>query len=64
VLRGGELVYEVPSLAESRDVAFREVRSLHPSIRRLTNPHVFPAGLEERLQARRSAWIADRRGER
>jgi nicotinate phosphoribosyltransferase len=64
VLRGGELVYDVPSLAESRDVAFREVRSLHPSIRRLTNPHVYPAGLEERLQARRSTWIADRRGER
>jgi nicotinate phosphoribosyltransferase len=61
VFRSGDVVYEPASLSESQAFVTREVRALHPSIRRLTNPHVYPAGLEERLYERRKAMIAEER---
>lgn len=57
ILRGGELVYEVPPLAESRQLAKRELASLDPSIRRLANAHRYPVGLETRLSERRTAMM-------
>ncbi len=62
VLRGGEQVHELPSLDASREHALREVRSLHPGIRRLTFPHTYPAGIEEGLHERRIEMIANVRG--
>jgi nicotinate phosphoribosyltransferase len=57
ILRGGELVYATPPLAQSREHARREVESLDPAIRRLKNPHEYPVGLEPRLHARRMEMI-------
>ena len=45
----GQRVLDLPTLAESRAHAQREVQSLDPSIRRFLNPHTFPVGLEKGL---------------
>jgi nicotinate phosphoribosyltransferase len=57
VFRAGSLAYASPSLAETREHAARELQALHPSRRRLRNPHSYPVGLETRLNERRLAMI-------
>ena len=61
VFRRGELVHQLPTLAESRAHAQREVRSLDPSIRRFLNPHTYPVGLEESLNTFRTNLILEKR---
>ncbi|MBD1397063.1 nicotinate phosphoribosyltransferase [Pontibacter sp. JH31] len=46
VLRKGALVYELPDLQAIRKHRTTELSKLHESIRRLLNPHRYPAGLE------------------
>ncbi len=46
VFRGGRLVYPRPSLAEARGRARHQLAMLHVGIKRLVNPHTYPAGLE------------------
>ncbi len=60
-LRAGARVAEAPSLDEMRARARAQIRSLHPAIRRLLNPHNYPVGLEMRLHQRRSALVLERR---
>lgn len=62
VFRGGQLVYERPTLAECRRRAQEQQATLHPSIRRLVNPHQYPAGLEAGLQHRKTEQILQARG--
>jgi nicotinate phosphoribosyltransferase len=50
VLAKGELVYELPDLKAIRKHRQEEMGKLHESIRRLLNPHSYPAGLEAGLQ--------------
>ncbi len=57
VLRHGERVYDPPALATSRDLAHRELGTLHPAILRQLRPHWYPAGLEWGLQRRRESLI-------
>ncbi|TYZ12726.1 nicotinate phosphoribosyltransferase [Hymenobacter lutimineralis] len=64
IFRRGELVHALPSLAESRAHAQREVQSLDPSIRRFLNPHVYPVGLEESLHTFRTNLILEKRPQR
>lgn len=64
LFRDGALVYEVPPLSASRELAAREIAALHPSVARLVNPHEYPVGLEERLHARRLEMIHQARSER
>ncbi|QNH62672.1 nicotinate phosphoribosyltransferase [Hymenobacter sediminicola] len=61
VFRRGKLVHELPTLAESRAHAQREVQSLDPSIRRFLNPHTYPVGLEESLNTFRTNLILEKR---
>ncbi|KAB8028589.1 nicotinate phosphoribosyltransferase [Fluviispira multicolorata] len=49
VYRDGKLVYSLPKLSEIRERTFIQLRRLHASIRRLMNPHHYPAGLEKKL---------------
>jgi len=49
ILRRGQLVYDRPSLRDIRRRGAEQLAKLHPTIRRLDNPHPYPAGLEERL---------------
>lgn len=46
VLAKGELVQELPDLVAIRKHREEEIGKLHESIRRLLNPHSYPAGLE------------------
>jgi nicotinate phosphoribosyltransferase len=62
IFRGGHLVYELPSLQEIRTYAAGELKTLHETVRRLLNPHHYPAGLEEGLYRRRVAMIMEQRG--
>lgn len=62
IYRDGRRVYEVPPLEESRERVKRELSRLHPGIKRLQNPHAYPAGLDASLQAIRSELIAGKKG--
>jgi len=62
VFRGGRLVYQVPPLAASRQRAIDELDRLHPAIKRLLNPHVYPVGLEKSLYDRRTELILEAKG--
>jgi nicotinate phosphoribosyltransferase len=61
VMRAGRRVAPAPTLDEVRDRAQQQICSLHPAIRRLLNPHVYPVGLEMRLHERRTALVLERR---
>jgi len=49
LLRNGKLVSELPPLVDSRAHCIAQLASLDPSIKRLANPHNYPAGLEAGL---------------
>jgi nicotinate phosphoribosyltransferase len=61
VMRAGRRVAPSPSLDQIRDRAREQLAALHPAIRRLLNPHVYPVGLERRLHDRRTQLILERR---
>ena len=63
VFRGGARVYEPRGLEAARALAREELASLHPGVRRLVNPHLYPAGLEPGLHARKTELILRARGE-
>ena len=60
-MRSGLRVRPSPTLDEIRARAREQVGSLHPAIRRLLNPHIYPVGLEMRLHERRSALVLEHR---
>lgn len=62
IFRGGKRVYDVPPLAESRERAIRQLETLHPTSRRLVNPHIYPVGLARNLHERRTGLILRARG--
>jgi nicotinate phosphoribosyltransferase len=62
VFRDGRLVYEQPPLPQVRQRARDQLAALDPTIRRHTNPHRYPAGLEERLYDLRNDMIFAARG--
>ena len=57
ILRGGKLVYDLPTLNEVRAHAQRQLAMLHPGIKRLENPHEYPAGLELSLHELKTRLI-------
>ncbi|MET4074784.1 nicotinate phosphoribosyltransferase [Hymenobacter sp. UYCo722] len=61
VFRRGQRVLDLPTLAESRALAQREVQSLDPGVRRFLNPHIFPVGLEMGLYEYRTSLILEKR---
>jgi nicotinate phosphoribosyltransferase len=60
-MRGGRRVAPSPTLDEIRDRARKQIGGLHPAIRRMMNPHVYPVGLERRLHERRTQLVLDLR---
>lgn len=62
VFRAGKLVYEVPGLESSREHTLAELNRIHPGIKRLINPHVYPVGLEKSLHELRTELIMEARG--
>lgn len=61
IFRGGELVYDAPSIEDARRRVAEQLRGLHPAIKRLLNPHEYPAGLERRLHDRKIELLLEAR---
>lgn len=49
IFREGRQVYDEPSLVEVKANAAKEMKRLHPGLKRLLNPHEYPVGLAPRL---------------
>ena len=63
VLRRGELVDELPGLEAIQDRAQQQLAWLNLTIKRLINPHQYPAGLELGLHELKTQLILQARGE-
>jgi nicotinate phosphoribosyltransferase len=46
IFRGGDLVYQRPSIHQIRDVTQAELGRFYSGVKRLLNPHIYPVGLE------------------
>lgn len=57
VMRSGRILDEAPSLPAIRDRVKQQLADFHPGIKRMTNPHLYPVGLEERLAGRRTEML-------
>lgn len=62
IFRAGKRVYEPPSLEEARSRVRQQLALFHAGVRRLVNPHRYPAGLEQGLYDRRSEMVRKLRG--
>jgi nicotinate phosphoribosyltransferase len=62
IFRKGELVYELPEIALMKQKVQTELAALHKSIKRFTNPHSYPVGLEQSLFELRNELILKLRG--
>jgi nicotinate phosphoribosyltransferase len=63
VLRQGEPVGEAPALEAIRERVRQQLAMLHPGIKRLTNPHQYPAGLELGLHELKTQLILRAKGD-
>ncbi|MES2922871.1 MAG: nicotinate phosphoribosyltransferase [Verrucomicrobiota bacterium] len=57
LFREGKLATTLPTLADSRARCIAQVAALDPTIRRLANPHSYPAGLEVGLHQKKLTLI-------
>ena len=62
VFRGGECVYNVPALTESRKRTAEQLAGFHGGVKRFVNPHAYPAGLERGLHDLKMRLILEARG--
>ncbi|HEY1628814.1 MAG TPA: nicotinate phosphoribosyltransferase [Tepidisphaeraceae bacterium] len=62
ILRGGKLVYELPTIHQSRRRTYDQLTMFHPGVKRFVNPHAYPAGLENQLFDLRTQLILQARG--
>ena len=62
VFRGGRRVYDPPPLAHVRQRTAEQLSRFHPGVKRFTNPHAYPVGLERSLFDLRTKLILDARG--
>jgi nicotinate phosphoribosyltransferase len=62
IFRGGQLVYTIPALAETRQRTRDQLEKLHPGTKRFLNPHEYPVGLEAGLHQLKSDLILHARG--
>lgn len=61
IVRSGKLVYEFPSLEQIRHHRKRQMAELHPSHKRLHNPHEYKVGLTEQLWQQKEQMLASLR---
>jgi len=57
LFRQGKQVGGLPTLAESRARTLAQIGQLDPTIKRLANPHLYPAGVEAALHEKKIALI-------
>jgi nicotinate phosphoribosyltransferase len=63
IFREGELVYEAPAIAASRERTQAQLDGLHEGHKRFLNPHEYPVGLSPALHELRNKLIVRARGE-
>jgi len=63
IYRHGKLVYDVPSLTECRERTIEQLGLLPEPYRVLTEPAVYPVGLDERLQTQKDGMMRALRDE-
>lgn len=61
VMRGGRIIYDLPSIDAARQRCREQLEHLHPGVRRFVNPHLYPAGLERGLHELRTQLILQAR---
>jgi nicotinate phosphoribosyltransferase len=61
VFRGGSRVYDSPTLAASRARTLEQLAGFNPGVKRLTNPHQYPVGLERKLHGLKTALVLEAR---
>jgi len=49
IFRKGKLIYQMPNIKETKKFVISELDTLHRSIKRFTNPHQYPVGLDKKL---------------
>ncbi len=59
VLRAGRRVIDLPTLEESRRHCSSQLNGFHAGIKRLVNPHAYPAGVAENLFELRNRMILE-----
>lgn len=62
IFRTGQLVYTCPSLVAIQQRVKTQLDSFHAGIKRFTNPHQYPVGLEKGIHKRKTALILQARG--
>lgn len=62
IFRRGECVYQVPSLAQSRERGIVQLNKFHAGIKRFVNPHAYPVGLHDKLYSLRTQLVMQGRG--
>ena len=63
VCRSGRVVYELPTLEQTRQRTRQQLGMLHAGVKRFVNPHQYPAGLELGLHDLKTRLILQARGE-
>ncbi|MFI3249677.1 MAG: nicotinate phosphoribosyltransferase [Eubacteriales bacterium] len=58
IFRNGELVYELPTLEESRAYCAREIDTLWPEVKRFENPHHYYVDLSQKLWDNKQELLA------
>lgn len=61
IIRRGAVVAPAETISDARARAKRELERLHPTVRRLLNPHEYPVGIDIGLHERREQMIRDLR---
>ena len=61
IFRGGNLVYQVPPLEDSRATVQKDLALFHAGIKRFVNPHAYPTGIELGLYERKLQLILEAR---
>jgi nicotinate phosphoribosyltransferase len=63
IFRQGELVYDRPSISQSRSLVQTELGRFQAGVKRLLNPHIYPVGLEIGLHESKAQLMQEARGE-
>lgn len=58
IFKDGMLVYEQPSIKETKEYCEREFKTLYPEVTRLSNPHEYYVDLSQKLLTLKQALIA------
>jgi nicotinate phosphoribosyltransferase len=61
IFRSGNLVYERPSIHQTRNLTQGELGRFYSGVKRLLNPHIFPVGLEVGLFDNKSRLMEEAR---